>query len=103
MAPGVRRIRLKPGQGGGTLDLLEVAPGTALPPCGRGGLGLTCVLRGSFSDRLGRFGPGDLAEADPSIEPRPVAGEAGCVSLVAVERHQKMHGLFARLLQPTTE
>jgi len=102
LAPGVRRIRLPIHQESvGSLDLYRIAPGGSLPSHGHGGLEVTCVLQGSFSDQIGHFQPGDIAEMDASLDHQPIADMGGdCICLAAVERPLKMHGFLARLLQP---
>jgi putative transcriptional regulator len=72
-----------------------------VPEHGHRGHETVCVLAGSYSDRLGRFGPGDLAEADAEVEHQPVA-DAGqdCICLIATTAPLRFHGRAARLLQP---
>jgi putative transcriptional regulator len=103
LSPGIRRIPLKD-EDDSRLDLLRVAPGTALPPVDGEGLVLSCVLGGFFRTAVGRFGPGDLAEADASVERRAVAeGGQDCIVLVAVESGAEPAGIKARLMQPQAE
>ena len=79
-------LRGGPGRGGGTLRLLRVRPGAAIPRHAHRGAELTLVLEGAFADETGRYGPGDLAEAEAEVSHRPVAeGPADCVCLVAAE------------------
>ena len=105
VAPGIRHIRLLPEPGaprdGSTLYLLKLAPGSKVPEHGHRGHETVCVLAGSYSDRLGRFGPGDLAEADAEVVHQPVA-DAGqdCICLIATTAPLRFHGRAARLLQP---
>jgi putative transcriptional regulator len=85
----------------GQLRLMRIAPGKAMPEHGHGGEELTLVLRGSYSDHLGRFGIGDVADLDESIEHRPVVNpEEDCICLVATEAPTRFTSLFARLMQP---
>lgn len=85
----------------GTLLLLKVAPGAALPQHGHGGQELTLVLRGSFTDELGTFAVGDVADLDSEVEHRPLAcPEQGCICLVATDGRLQFKGVLARLLQP---
>lgn len=87
----------------GDLRLLKVAPGLAMPVHGHGGSELTLMLRGSYSDEIGTFRPGDLADLGDDIEHRPVAdAEDGCICLIASEKKAKFRGLLARLVQPLT-
>ena len=86
---------------GARVFLLKVSPGMHLPKHTHTGTEMTLVLSGAFSHAGGRFGPGDIEEADDSIEHVPVveAGEA-CVCLVAMEGKLRLLGPFSRLLQP---
>lgn len=85
----------------GQLRLMRIAPGKAMPEHGHGGEELTLVLRGSYSDHLGRFGIGDVADLDENVEHRPVVDLDGdCVCLVATEAPTRFTSLIARLVQP---
>ena len=68
----------------GDLRLYRIAPGAALPEHGYDGQELTLVLRGRYTDALGTFGPGDVADLDDTVTHRPVAcPEQGCICLTA--------------------
>lgn len=85
----------------GDLRLIKVAPGQAMPEHGHGGSELSLILAGSYSDSLGRFGAGDLADLDGDIEHTPMADRVtGCVCVIASEEPARFKGLFARLVQP---
>ena len=86
----------------GELRLINVSRGYGLPAHGHNGAELTLVLRGAFHDEIGRFGVGDAADLDESIEHRPVAEilDTGCICVLACERPARFHGLLPRLLQP---
>lgn len=87
----------------GDLRLIKVAPGQVMPEHGHGGSELTLVLTGSYTDEIGRFGPGDVADLDDEIEHSPVADqETGCICLIASEEKARFKGLIARLVQPLT-
>ena len=97
---GVWHHRL-PLAGRGELGLLKIASGRMVPEHSHGGAELTLVLRGSFHDATGRYGPGDVADLDETIEHQPIADrEAECICLVASEKPAHFRGLVARLLQP---
>ena len=64
LAPGVRHAVLLRGRTEGTLRLLRVRPGTALPRHAHRGTELTLVLEGAFADETGRHGPYDLVEVE---------------------------------------
>ena len=86
---------------GARVFLLKVDPGVRLPHHTHTGTEMTLVLSGAFEHAGGRFGPGDIEEADESVDHVPVveAGEA-CVCLVAMEGKLRLLGPMGRLLQP---
>ena len=101
-APGVALFDV-PMPAGSTsmLKLLSIGPGRAMPEHGHGGEELTMVLKGSYTDHMGTFRAGDVADLDDSIEHTPVA-DAGeiCICLVAVEAPTRFKSVWARLFQP---
>jgi putative transcriptional regulator len=85
----------------GDLRLIKVGPGQAMPEHGHGGSELSLILAGSYTDKIGRFGVGDVADLDDEVEHKPMADlTTGCVCLIASEEKAKFKGLFARLVQP---
>jgi len=100
--PGLSRVAVLPrGKAGANTQLLRVAPGTALAHHGHRGLELTVVLQGGYSDDLGHFGVGDVAETDDAIRHRPVADPgADCICLIATSGRLRFSGLIGRLIQP---
>jgi putative transcriptional regulator len=104
VAPGVwqHRIALSHEEKG-TLRLLKVAAGKALPEHGHSGSELTIVLRGSFREGGERYVVGDVADVGASVEHAPVADpDEGCICLIATFGKVTFKGLIARLLQPLT-
>jgi putative transcriptional regulator len=98
LAPGLRHAVLLRGPADGTLRLLRVRPGTALPRHAHRGMELTLVLEGAFADETGRHGPGDLIEVDEATTHRPVAGGlTDCVCLIATEGRLRFAGLLGAL------
>jgi len=102
LAPGIRQHVLKGiNSGNGSVRLLSIAPGTTIPHHTHGGGELTLVLEGSYSDELGRFQIGDLADLDKSVHHQPVADSDGpCICLIATDERLKFSGAFSRMLQP---
>ena len=101
-APGVALYDVPLAKGSATqLKLLSIAPGKALPEHGHGGEELTLVLKGSYSDHMGTFGPGDVADLDTDVEHSPVADKGDvCICLVALEAPTRFKSIWARLAQP---
>ncbi|MEO6607901.1 MAG: ChrR family anti-sigma-E factor [Aestuariivirga sp.] len=101
-APGVALFDVPMPKGSTSmLKLLSIGPGRAMPEHGHGGEELTMVLKGSYTDHMGTFGPGDVADLDDTVEHTPVA-DAGetCICLVAVEAPTRFKSVWARLFQP---
>ena len=85
----------------GSLRLLYIPPGQAVPDHGHNGLEMTLVLQGSFSDETGQFGVGDVEIADETLEHTPVADEGEpCICLAATDAPLRFRALTPRLLQP---
>ncbi len=85
----------------GKLRLLRIAPGTCMPAHSHSGSELTLVLRGSYTDELGRFKAGDVADLTPGVEHQPVTDtHEECICLIATDAPLKFKGLVPRLLQP---
>ena len=51
---------------------MRIGPGRAVPQHGHGGEELTLILRGSYSDRFGRFAIGDIAALHENLVHRPI-------------------------------
>lgn len=102
VAPGIRQfIFNRVSSERGSVRLFSIAPGTTIPHHSHGGTELTLVLRGSFSDEIGRFGPGDLADLDDSVSHQPVADtNEPCICLIATDERLRFTGMFSRLIQP---
>lgn len=102
LAPGVRHIEIMPRSAqGGNVRLLRIAPGMEIPVHGHRGLEYTMVLKGSFSDEIGRFAAGDVAELDDEVNHTPISDTAeDCICLIATEAPLQFRGLASRLLQP---
>lgn len=102
MGPGVHwRPVDVPAGNGARVFLLKSAPGTKMPHHTHTGTELTLVLCGAFSHAGGYYGPGDIDEADDTVEHQPiVASGEDCVCLVAMEGRLHLLGVIGRLLQP---
>lgn len=85
----------------GSVRLLYIPPGQAVPDHSHNGLEMTLVLQGSFSDETGRYGVGDVEIADEELEHTPIA-DAGdpCICLAATDARLRFRALIPRLLQP---
>jgi putative transcriptional regulator len=87
--------------GEGSVRLLSIPAGQAVPDHGHRGIELTLVLSGSFSDEVGTFGPGDLEVADEVLVHVPRAGpETPCICAAATDAPLRFQSFLPRLLQP---
>jgi putative transcriptional regulator len=98
---GLEKAELLPEVPGFRTRLMRIESGTAMPAHTHEGTELTLVLAGGFSDENGHFLRGDVAEADPSTDHRPVAdpGE-DCLCLAVTDAPLRLTGPFGRLLNP---
>jgi putative transcriptional regulator len=72
-----------------------------MPEHGHGGEELTLVLEGAYSDKLGRFAAGDIADLGDDVEHQPVVDQdRACICLVATEAPTRFRSWPARILQP---
>ena len=85
----------------GSVRLLYIPPGQAVPDHGHNGLELTMVLQGAFSDETGRYGAGDVEVADADLEHTPMAEDGEpCICLAATDAALRFNAWMPRLLQP---
>ena len=101
MLGGGIRQQILSADNSGSLRLLYIPPGRAVPEHGHGGLELTLVLQGSFSDIGGSFGVGDVETAHDDVDHQPIAGPGvPCICLAATDAPLRFHAMIPRLLQP---
>ena len=99
LAPGMKQFVIP--VSAGKLRLLKIAPGTSMPKHSHTGSELTLVLQGSYSDELGRFCAGDVADLDGDVSHQPMVDtHEDCICLIATDAPLKFTGLIPRLLQP---
>lgn len=97
---GVRQDIIHAGPDG-SVRLLYIPGGQAVPDHGHNGMELTLVLQGSFSDETGQFGVGDVEIADEHLDHTPIADEGeACICLAATDAPLRFHEFMPRLLQP---
>ena len=85
----------------GSVRLLYIPAGQAVPDHSHNGLEMTLVLQGSFRDETGRFGMCDIEIADEMLEHTPVADPRDdCICLAATDARLRFSALMPRLLQP---
>lgn len=95
---GVRQAVLST-TGRGTARLLHIPAGTMVPDHSHGGLEMTLVLKGSYSDEGDRFAAGDVEIADAHMHHQPISdGTEDCICLAATDARLKFAGLLPRLV-----
>ena len=83
---------------GGSIGLEK---GRAMPDHGHGGEELTLVLKGSYSDKFGKFSRGDLADLAEDVEHQPIVdSDETCICLISFDVPAKFKSIWARLAQP---
>ena len=99
IAPGLKQIVLNCGEG--DVRLLRIAAGKKMPVHSHCGNELTMILRGGYSDSVGKFNAGDVADLDSSVEHQPVAdSDEDCICLAGMDAPLAFRGWLARLIQP---
>jgi putative transcriptional regulator len=100
MAPGVHCIRARR-CGRGSLFMLKIAAGKSMPLHSHGRSELTQILQGAYSDALGHFAPGDVADLDSDVLHQPVTVPGvPCICVAALDAPLRFPGWLARKLQP---
>lgn len=99
IAPGLKQIVVDCGEG--RARLLRIAAGRKMPAHSHSGSELTLILSGGYSDALGQFNAGDVADLEGSTEHQPVAdSDRDCICLAGMDAPLAFKGLVARLIQP---
>lgn len=101
MAPGIKSFTLAQiNAGNGSLRLLKIAPGITIPEHTHTGNELTLVLKGSFSDEIGRFKAGDMADLDEDNQHQPIADtDEPCICLIATEGPLRFKSVMPKIMQ----
>jgi len=85
----------------GAFKLLKLQPGTELVEHSHGDHEMTLVLQGAYSDKLGYFGVGDVADLGPDHSHKPhIETDEPCIALIASNSPAKYRGLLGRVMQP---
>jgi len=81
--------------------LLRIGAGIVVPEHGHGGMELTMVLQGGFTDLGTGYGRGDVAMADQQVVHSPMAdGGETCLCLAVTDAPLKLTGLVGMLVNP---
>jgi putative transcriptional regulator len=99
IAPGLKQIVLDCDEG--QARLLRIAAGQKMPVHSHRGNELTLILKGGYSDAVGEFHAGDVADLDGSTEHQPVAfDDMDCICLAGMDAPLAFKGWLAKLIQP---
>lgn len=102
LAPGLsQHVIPADGYRPGVLRLLKISPGVKIPKHTHGDEELTLILRGSYTDEVGDFHHGDLADLDEDVLHAPMAtGEEHCICLIATNGPLRFKSIVGRIIQP---
>ena len=79
-------------------NMLWIRAGRKMPSHTHEGAELTLVLDGAFSDLNGRYGRGDIAVADDSVDHRPIAeGDQPCICFAVTDAPLRLTGSFGQM------
>lgn len=101
VGPGIRQAKL-PGENGEDegVKMLRIAPGRSVPQHGHGGHEMTLIVSGSYTDEIGRFQAGDIADLDEDVHHQPVSdGSTDCICIIATDAPLEFRGVISRLMQ----
>lgn len=99
IVPGMKQVDLKCGEG--DAKLLRIAAGKQMPVHSHRGHELTLILRGGYTDKLGKFNAGDFADLDGSVEHQPIAdADEDCICLAGMDAPLQFRSWIAKLVQP---
>jgi len=102
LGPGFRWSKITiPESPNAKIMFLKGRAGLRLPAHGHTGTEFTQILLGWLSDERGRYGPGDLDEADTTVDHQPIVDpQSECVCLAALDGDTRLHGFLGRLVRP---
>lgn len=85
----------------GAFKLLSLDPGLRMSKHSHGHRELTFIVSGSYSDDLGHFQAGDIADLSEEHHHSPhVDSDVPCICLIATDAPVKFDGLFGKIMQP---
>jgi len=85
----------------GAFKLLSLDPGSRMSKHSHRHRELTFIVSGSYSDVLGQFKAGDIADLSADHHHAPhVDSDVPCISLIATDAPVKFEGLFGKIVQP---
>lgn len=99
LLPGVRESRLP--EIGEHATFYWIEAGRTLPSHTHEGAEITLVLKGAFGDQNGRYGRGDIAIADESVDHHPSSEvQEDCICFAVSEGRLQLTSWWGRLINP---
>jgi len=100
--PGMKQYNLgSQARAEGAFKLLSLQPGSRMSKHTHTRRELTFILSGSYSDEMGRFKVGDIADLSADHLHRPIVdSDVACISLIATDAPVKFDGWFGKMVQP---
>jgi len=81
------------------VSMFWIKPGRTVPSHTHEGMELSLVIEGAFRDDRGRFGPGDISIADPTVDHRPTAEEdTPCIGFAVTDAPLRLTGSLRQRL-----
>jgi putative transcriptional regulator len=101
VSPNLKMARLAAGQDKYEVAFHRICSGGKVAQHDHGGLEVTVVLKGSFSDGDGIYTPGDFLVRQPGEVHRPTAAQnEDCLCFSICEAPVRLTGLLGRLINP---
>lgn len=103
IAPGVKQHNLSDQHRKyGAFQLLHLEPGVVLSAHSHNDRELTYLVQGSYTDEIGHFAAGDIADLDGHQEEhQPVVdSEEPCIALIATHSPVNYSGMVGKIMQP---
>ncbi len=103
IAPGIKQYNLSSQHRRyGAFQLLHLEPGVVLSAHSHNDRELTYLVQGSYTDEIGQFRAGDIADLDGHDEThQPVVdSEEPCIALIATQSPVNYSGVFGKIMQP---
>lgn len=103
IAPGIKQFNLSSQhRKHGAFQLLHLEPGVVLSAHSHNDRELTYLVQGSYTDEIGQFKAGDIADLDGHDEThQPVVdSHEPCIALIATQSPVNYSGVLGKIMQP---
>ncbi len=103
IAPGIKQFNLSSQhRKHGAFQLLHLDPGVVLSAHSHNDRELTYLVQGSYTDEIGQFKAGDIADLDGHDQThQPVVdSKEPCIALIATQSPVNYSGVFSKIMQP---